>query len=414
MEAAGIALALLPLLINQLDNYVQGLEVIKSVGAKRYRRELEGYSSSLGTQQAIFVNTLEQALDGVVEYEGGLDELRNNPLRNLWKRPNLQASLHEKLGRDFYPFNQSMLEIATLLKELSRKLGLDKNVAVNYRVDQSAIKREVKKFKDIFSKSIYLDLFARIDVANKTLNTLVEQSDYRSTIQERRISKRPLLRQKRAQKLARSLHNAIIRGKYWKCACLDQHSIHFILGYPPEDINDTKESSRGPGFRMIFPSSSAIDLAKEWCEIEAESDTIQSSVDPLGSQEKVLSPKRKAKVQFAFDESARDKPSMTSDMSSVPPIVDICSTLSTMGSHGETNEPIGFISDENHRHNMYYVRKLAGSLRSQSLSELIAASSDIFKAPSGSFHFTWGYRLRGAVNLACSVLQFHGSWLKSQ
>ncbi|KAJ5945168.1 hypothetical protein N7516_005336 [Penicillium verrucosum] len=419
MEAAGVALAILPLVINQLDNYVQGLETIKSFGARRYRRELESYSSSLGTQQAIFVNTLERALDGVVEYEDGLDELRNNPLGNLWKRKSLQTSLHEKLGRDFYPFNRMMIEVATLLEELSRKLGLDKNVSVNHRVDQSTIKKEVKKFKDIFSKSIYLDLFARIDAANKILNTLVEQSDYRSTRQKQRISKRPLLRQKRAQKSARSLHNAIIRGKYWKCACMDQHSIHFVLSYPPEDMNDeSKESSHGPRFRMIFPSNSSIDLGKGWCEIEAESDTIQSSVDtltPQGNQDKVAFVKKKAKVQFAFDASSEDNSPMMSDMSSLPPIVDICSTLSTVGTSGETNAPIGFISDASHRHNMYYVRKLAGNLRSQSLAELIAASSDIFKAPiGGSFLFTWGHRLRVAVNLACSVLQFHGSWLKTQ
>ncbi|CAI7573047.1 unnamed protein product [Penicillium discolor] len=422
MEAAGVALAILPLVINQLDNYVQGLETIKSFGAKRYRRELESYSSSLGTQQAIFVNTLERALDGVVEYEDGLDELRNNPLGNLWKRQSLQTSLHEKLGRDFYPFNRMMIEVATLLEELSRKLGLDKNVSVNHRVDQSVIKKEAKKFKDIFSKSIYLDLFARLDAANKILNTLVEQSDYRSTIQKHRISKRPLLRHKRAQKSARSLHNAIIRGKYWKCACMDQHSIHFVLSYPPEDMNDgSKESSHGPRFRMIFPSNSSIDLGKGWCEIEAESDTIQSSVDtlnrfpPQSNHDKVPFAKKKATVRFAFDTSSEDKSPMMSDMSSVPPIVDICSTLSTVGTSGETNAPIGFISDENHRHNMYYVRKLAGNLRSQSLAELIAASSDISKAPiGGSFLFTWGHRLRVAVNLACSVLQFHGSWLKTQ
>ncbi|KOS47901.1 hypothetical protein ACN38_g1165 [Penicillium nordicum] len=419
MEAAGVALAILPLVINQLDNYVQGLETIKSFGARRYRRELESYSSSLGTQQAIFVNTLERALDGVVEYEDGLDELRNNPLGNLWKRKSLQTSLHEKLGRDNYPFNRMMIEVATLLEELSRKLGLDKNVSVNHRVDQSTIKKEVKKFKDIFSKSIYLDLFARIDAANKILNTLVEQSDYRSTRQKQRISKRPLLRQKRAQKSARSLHNAIIRGKYWKCACMDQHSIHFVLSYTPEDMNDeSKESSHAPRFRMIFPSNSSIDLGKGWCEIEAESDTIQSSVDtltPQGNQDKVAFVKKKAKVQFALDASSEDNSPMMSDMSSLPPIVDICSTLSTVGTSGETNAPIGFISDASHRHNMYYVRKLAGNLRSQSLAELIAASSDIFKAPiGGSFLFTWGHRLRVAVNLACSVLQFHGSWLKTQ
>ncbi|KAJ5488170.1 hypothetical protein N7453_011624 [Penicillium expansum] len=423
MEAAGIALAILPLVINQLDSYVQGLQTIKSFGAKRYRRELESYSTSLATQQAIFVNTLERALDGVVEYEDGLDELWNNPLGNLWKRQSLQASLHEKLGRDFYPFTQRMTEIATLLEELSRKLGLDKNVSVNNRVDQSTIKKEVKKFKDIFSKSIYLDLFARIDAANKTLNTLVEQSDYRSTVQKQRISKRPLLRQKRAQKSARSLHNAMIRSKYWKCACMDRHSIYFVLGYPPEDMNDdgSKELSRGSRFRMIFPSNSSIDLVTGWCEIEAESDIIQSSVNhlnrfpPQGNQDKIPFGNKKARVQFAFDESFDNEPSMMPDMPLVPPIVDICSTLSTVGTNDETNEPIGFISDENHRHNMYYVRKLAGNLRSQSLAELIAGSSDIFKAPIGSsFVFSRGHRLRVAVNLACSVLQFHGSWLKAE
>jgi hypothetical protein len=293
----------------------------------------------------------------------------------------------------------------------------------DYRVGQSAIKKEVKKFKDIFSKSIYLDLFARIDAANKILNTLVEQSDYRSTIQKRRISKRPFMRQKKAQKSARSLHNAIIRGKYWKCACQDQHSIHFVLTYSPEDINDgSMESPSGPRFRMFLPSNGSIDLADGWFEIEAESDAIQSSADHLnlhpqaqGNQEKVPFTKKKARVQFALDEPSESESSTMSHLPSVPPIVDICSTLSIVATNGKTNASIGFISDENHRHNMYYVRKLAGNLRSQSLAELIAASTDIFKAPSsGRFLFTWSHRLRVAVNLACSVLQFHGSWLKDR
>jgi hypothetical protein len=67
MEGAGVALAILPFLLNQLDNYVQGLETLKGFRAKRYRRELDGYLSGLWTQQAIFVNTLERSLDGVVD-----------------------------------------------------------------------------------------------------------------------------------------------------------------------------------------------------------------------------------------------------------------------------------------------------------------------------------------------------------
>ncbi|KAJ5719362.1 hypothetical protein N7493_007817 [Penicillium malachiteum] len=425
MEAAGIALAVLPLVINQLDAYVQGLETIKSFGAKRYRRELEGYSSSLGTQQAIFVNTLERTLDGVVEYEDGLDELRNNPLGSMWERENLRASLRDKLGRDFEPFNQTMTDLANLLEELSRKLGLDKSSAMKtHRADQSIIKKEIKKFKDIFSKSIYRDLFTRIDAANRILKTLVEQSDYRATIQKQRMSKRPLLRQKRARKSAVSLHNAIMRGKYWKCACRDQHSIQFVLDYPGEDRNGLEDNHlRGCRFRMIFPSNNFVDLVNGWgsgVEIEAESNAIQPSVDILnkspiqGSSDGLISTKRKNRVQFMVDELSEDDLSMP-ETSSLSPIMDICSALSTVKTDNETNKAIGFISDENHRHNMYYVRNLAGNLRSQSLAELIADSSDIFRMPRGNkFLFTWGHRLRVAVNLACSVLQFHGSWLKAQ
>ncbi|KAJ5697545.1 hypothetical protein N7488_011229 [Penicillium malachiteum] len=426
MEAAGIALAVLPLAINQLDAYVQGLETIKSFGAKRYRRELEGYSSSLGTQQAIFVNTLERTLDGVVEYEDGLDELRSNPLGSMWERENLRASLRDKLGRDFEPFNQTMTDLANLLEELSRKLGLDKNAAMKspsnpsafYNTDQPSgsiyHQKEIKKFKDIFSKSIYLDLFARIDAANRILKTLVEQSDYRATIQKRIISKRPLLRQKRVRKSAVSLHNAIMRGKYWKCACQDQRSIQFVLDYPGENLNGFEDNrSRGCRFRMISPSNNLVDLVDGWgggVEIEAESNAIQPSVNILdkssfqGSSDGLISTKRKNRVQFMVDELSEDELSM-SEISSSSPIMDICSALSTVMTDDETNKAIGFISDEIYRHNMYYVRNLAGNSRSQSLAELIAASSDIFRMPSvNRFLFTWGHRLRVAVNLACSVL----------
>ncbi|RHZ50645.1 hypothetical protein CDV55_102328 [Aspergillus turcosus] len=41
IEATGLVLALLPLLVNQQDSYVQGLETLKSFKAKRYPRELE-------------------------------------------------------------------------------------------------------------------------------------------------------------------------------------------------------------------------------------------------------------------------------------------------------------------------------------------------------------------------------------
>ena len=294
-----------------------------------------------------------------------------------------------------------------------------------YDIDQSVLKKEVKKFRDIFSKSIYLDLFSRINTANTILKTLVEQSDYRGTMQKRRMSKRPLQRQRKARKSARSLHNAIMRRKYWNCSCMNQHSIQFVLHYPLEDVNNaTEEDPRGPRFQMILPfkgSKEADPKYEEGLEIGAEWENVTSSNGDVNEPppyqiDRGVSPSiKKSKVQFAVDKPSVPNP--THHKSSCPPIFNICSALSAVSTKNAHNELIGFISDEIDRHNLYYVRNLSGlgDMQPQSLSEIIASSKDIFAVSSGhSFLFTWGHRLRVAVHLACSVLQFHGSWLKTR
>lgn len=131
MEAVGVALAVLPLLLNQLDNYVQGLETIKGFRAKRYRRELEGYFTNLGAQQTIFINYLLRSLDGVgLDYEDEIIDLSYNSLGALWSKESVQSNLKKRLGRNFDPFIQMMREISNMLDELSRMLGWDENASV--------------------------------------------------------------------------------------------------------------------------------------------------------------------------------------------------------------------------------------------------------------------------------------------
>src|SRR5947207_15985548 len=120
VETVGLVLAILPLLVNQLDNYVQGLETIKSFRTRRYRRELEGYLTRLGTQQAILLNTLEQSLEGVVDCEYEVSELIQNPRGPQWKDSAFQAKLREKLGRDYDPFIGTMAQLSNLLEDLYR------------------------------------------------------------------------------------------------------------------------------------------------------------------------------------------------------------------------------------------------------------------------------------------------------
>jgi hypothetical protein len=124
IETAGVVLAILPLIVNQLDSYVQGIESLKGFRTRRYRRQFEEWATRLGTQRAILLNTLEQSLEGVVDYDDDISELINNPLGPLWRDPSFQKNLAKKLDRNYGAFVRTMTELSTLLETLSRKLGL--------------------------------------------------------------------------------------------------------------------------------------------------------------------------------------------------------------------------------------------------------------------------------------------------
>jgi hypothetical protein len=125
VEAAGIILAILPLVVNQLDAYVQGLQTIKTFRTKRYRRELESYLTRLGTQQAIFLNTLEHLLEDVADSDDEVRDLIGNPAGTSWQDPVFQERLRKRLGRDHDIYIKTMTMLSGILQNLSDKLGLD-------------------------------------------------------------------------------------------------------------------------------------------------------------------------------------------------------------------------------------------------------------------------------------------------
>ncbi|CAI7646494.1 unnamed protein product [Penicillium glandicola] len=418
-EAAGIALAILPLVVNQLDNYVQGIETLGDFRTKRYRSKLDHYATHLGSQQAAFINTLERSLEGVVEYEDGVDSFGDDELKALWQKPSVQSLLKQKLGRSYMPFLRTMCQLSVLLEDLSRRLGWDKMPAEKAWDDSSAFNREVKKFKDIFSRSIYEKIFNEINSANEQLAKLIEQSDHRSGVQKQRISQRPLKSLRRNRKHAQSLHKAILKGQHWACSCRDQHKIHFFLDKP----NPKSDKSHTPGFRMVIASPRAAGTLVNAHEIETESDYSQSTpeipeaklVTTQSTEVQSKHKKGKGKVSFSLQDDCVSV--ISKRLSPSSPISDICLTLSKM----RNNKPeftekrfLGCVTDGSQWHYMYHLRGIAESHNVQSLAELLESSSSILQAQmSGAFFFSQKDRLSLAVDLASSVVELHGNWLKS-
>lgn len=126
VETVGVALALLPLIVNQLDNYARGIEQIRVLG--RYKRCLEDLALGLGSQHSIFLNNLELVLDGVVDDDGRVRDLISDPRGEAWKEPSLQQGLVAKLGRDHVFFFSNVLSLHDTLQRLAEKLDVDPTV----------------------------------------------------------------------------------------------------------------------------------------------------------------------------------------------------------------------------------------------------------------------------------------------
>lgn len=291
--------------------------------------------------------------------------------------------------------------------------------------DRSVIEREARKLRDILAKSIYADLLSRINATNILLRKLQKDSEYPSRPRRQTPFRRPLLRCGKARKSAHSLHNSIIGGKCWKCSCKSDHKVHFILSYPSIDNLDslTKEVEN-PCFGLVLAfraENSAPESYVSTCQLQAESEFIQSSIglhhiclsDLEGNPSTTGNFGKQKGVQLPLSKTGFGDPSQTLKRL-LPPITDICTTISTIISEVDIPKSLGWLADTDHRHHITYVNRIGRSLRSKSLEDLIMASSNFSEGlTSEVFIFSQVDRLRIAVNLACSVLQFHGSWLKN-
>ncbi|KAK5465083.1 hypothetical protein LTS15_001646 [Exophiala xenobiotica] len=405
-----------------------GVETLKGLRNKRYRRQLEEYSTRLGNQQTILLNNLEHALEGVVDYEDEICELINNPRGSSWKDPAFQEKLRRKLDRNYNAFVRTTTELSWQLEHLSRRLGLESSASAKKSWnDATAVEREFKKFKDVFSKSIYSKLLSQIENANSTLQILIGQSRDREVRKKHRVSNRPLLKYRNARTHATNLYNAITRGKCWSCPCKASHCVHLRIEPPPLDDDD------GPHritpvplkLRIAFASKTTSQMATpswHWQEVEtipvvceAPARSTASKANPVVTQHA----NKDRMVKFAIVTSALDTVPWpkVDDITALKQISDMCSAL-----HAQNIDDhlIGSILDDidpSQGYNLYLMDEADGDVPTQSLGDLLGASAGNnlhFSVPYRNFMLSRRDRMFLAATLASSVLQFQGTWLKPE
>ncbi|RJE20797.1 hypothetical protein PHISCL_06866 [Aspergillus sclerotialis] len=410
MEAIGVALSLCPLMLNQLDNYVQGLQTLKTFRNRHYRKHLEKYAAVLGGQHAILVNTIGRALGDVVSRDQ-IRDLLSSPDAMPWKDPLLEDALRERLGYDYEVVAAMMGQASRMLEELASRLDWNTaNPAVLPWNDPDIILREARKVKHIISKSIYNDLFDSLDKANNILKTLVDQSVEYQRNQRTLGSERILSKNRAARSVASSVHMALTCDKYWICSCRDRHHIRFILD-PQIDANDTSEKLSMFRIIMATQDSDAYGgTSFNWQEVE-----IEPLHNKVRSQQTQNVSQLNGKAQHGMP-PAQGHPSIDLDhgLPSIP-LSDLCSALWKQNVAEGQRGKLGYLPEDSYRHNMYLIKKAMGSLPSQSLEEIIMSSSGLpWSIHTVDRPLVRKTRLQLAAKLARSVLHFHGSWLRAR
>ncbi|RHZ55166.1 uncharacterized protein CDV56_105901 [Aspergillus thermomutatus] len=373
-EVAGLALVVLPLVVNQLDNY------------------LEGYSSTLSAQYAIFLNTLEIFLQDVVDDHDDRSELISKPGGPGWKDAQFQRRMAERLGRDYNVFTGTLTGLCGLLEGLSNKLD-------RYTPDYSkaaSIKSLGKiKFRKILSKAIYEDILNRIDKASQILKTLSDQSHQLAQTRSGPARwKGGLRRHQETRRHARALHDLLVQGQGLKFPCRNDHTVCFRLDTTVQGSRHADHLGNKSRFLLMLSSANKgqrLHTFDQWHEVELQPERIEQTVSINLKGTSASTSEGKCKVQCpTMSSTTICMEGMDKALKSPRPISDFCSVLCTAGTADSHSGQGGF-----------------GYIKDQT-------SDTRFTLRLGSDALSRRDRLFLAAVLACGVLQLQGSWLKPE
>jgi len=120
IEAAGLALAVFPLLLKGLSVYVDG--VLKFRDLRDWNSVLGRLVRELKVESYVFENVCGQLLEGMVSPGDPKEPMKENP----WDDHEIQRKLRERMGPEVAEtFTELVKELLELLENLRKELGID-------------------------------------------------------------------------------------------------------------------------------------------------------------------------------------------------------------------------------------------------------------------------------------------------
>jgi hypothetical protein len=120
MEAVGLALAILPLVIEALKAYSHVCN--KARVFRQYSREVTNIQVLFDGQKAIFVNECRLIFHFVLGDEIATKEMIEDPSHMFWNDPELDGKFQKSLGQNSQLFKAVLEEIRRTLEEVMRDM----------------------------------------------------------------------------------------------------------------------------------------------------------------------------------------------------------------------------------------------------------------------------------------------------
>ncbi|KAL9484102.1 hypothetical protein ACSS6W_002891 [Trichoderma asperelloides] len=437
-EIAGAVLGAIPLVISALEHYKNGVRTIQRW--RKYDKELQYLIRNIETERVKLQNVCEKLLDGLVP-PSQIDAMVENPSGDLWTNEEVQKKIQARLWRSWSVFEETLRDIQVAINDITERVGNGDDVRWS---DKSLVAKELKRAGFTLRRSTYEGLLTTVRDGVSNLENL-------ATMNIELEPKRRVRSRVRILNILRSLSFSIYRAVCSSLTCACKHHISMRVSGYLDDINPSHNEEHVIQTLQVhlalslpqsqFEESPSVVINARWEELllraglplQMPAQTPNTLPDTPKSI--IRSIKRKKAMNFSLSRLSSSSTTtmvqtenhlianFTTDKSigiTGTALIPVSSNQSRINICGELKKSppnersgcLGIISDQSHTNTRSY------SVYPSTLSSVngngwrLVSLKDSLESQSGQAPPTYKQRLRLAVFVAKSILQFYKTpWL---
>ncbi|KAI4643972.1 uncharacterized protein J4E78_009753 [Alternaria triticimaculans] len=420
IEVAGLVLGALPLIIQAITSYKEGLDPVK--GFWKWDKELPKLIRKLGAQHDQFNQTI-QILFGSITTDAEWLKMTADPRASLELWKSKETALQEKLQNTYKSYQNTMAEIERIMTKIANKLDLDKAAELTRNDLEAILAAHPKKADDTFefgkrvkfamNKKSVKGLLDELDECNRQLERFTEKSEKIETFHK---ATKPsyATRLQKLQRYAKILHESL--NLCWSCACKSSHTASLQLE-PRESVFASKHhkmyNSAKTSFNVSFSTISSDSHGAPWlfqaAEFHVDDEEEEGCLTPMPSPK----PRVTKSVSFGSLPPYAVLDPGTSSLPSYEEVSDLCASIQQLH---KTSSTIGFsLNSKSKLRGAYSVDSADAYMPS---TELISLETLLERPPminGKKSKLSKKERYSLALTLASSILYLNSTpWLASK